>query len=667
MALRDLSAVGMPAVARAATAMAGAVAQYRALLPHQDSPTEAAAKVASRDVALLARCSDVPCHPPLAWQPAIDAFLKWLMNPLVIDSGRPNCRMDSDNDGTRPHRGTTQVPDNGDGGDEQGSEDPHDNPLLGFDGGGVPGDPNSAAACAANFLQPLECMGIHIHALTAHSENHHMIGCCTRTPPLVQADCRFGDWLFVASMERDVDCIGGIILIERAVHVPTGTGVDLHCDLRCQNTLPRVRALTFSFFQSGETSIETFLRGVFAGVCRVVDSLCSRGWTINGAGFSWCSIDRIFDSQTVKCVRINDGAEVRLAFYGGVLCAVSDKYARYDRLVDYPPASAYGPDPPIDLGKDDPSDDGEQHHSAHVRSAREQHQWLVTQGYVSPWMITSPSHQGAHAERRAVAILDSVTMPDVVVDDVLARINVVADVIVHRYGPASGRHIERAFGHEHVNGRTCDAALRHTVDAADRAWHLVARHGRIDNGEGFIDPTRGLYVNWTMHCDMIATDATRLGNGDCRLPRVGCLPFVRFYGHVISVDGPGGTGATHAAHALIALCGRVPERGGNAVAAAAGDGERSRINSLVNLFADIKTSEATALHPISAHRRARLADTWGDVAIESVLWEGTSPATLDPSDPADALLGAIEWLMDEFDRCGRLFAARSRDDGDDHV
>ncbi|AVK77373.1 hypothetical protein pmac_cds_685 [Pandoravirus macleodensis] len=664
MALRNMSMIDMPAVARAAAAMAGAVAQYRALLPQQDSPAQAAAKAAARDAALIMRCRNTPCYPTAEWQPAINAFVKWLGNPLTIDSGRSRCQMDRD-DGTWPRRRTTQAPDDGDSGDDQESDDPNDNPLLSFDGGGTPDDPNSAAACATNFLHPLECMGIQIHALTTHPENHHLIGCCTKTPPLVQADCRFGDWVFVASMERDVDCIGGIILIERAVHVPTGTGVDLHCDLRCQNTPRRVRALTFSFFQSGETSIETFLRGVFAGICRVLDSLCSHGWTIDGTGFSWGSINHIFDSQTVKCVRIRDGVEVRLAFYGGVLCAVSDKYALYDRLIDYPPASAYGPDPPLDFGKDDPSDDGEQHHSAHVRSAREQRQWLVAHGRVSPWMVTASSHRGVHAKQRAVTILGDVTTPDVDIGDVLARINVVADVIVHRYGPASGRHIERAFGHERVNGRTCDAALRHTMNAADRAWHLVARCGRIDSGEGFIDPTRGLCVNWAMQCDMITVGATHTDNSDGRLSHVACLPFVRFYGHVIGVDGLHGTEATHAAHVVIALCERVPPRGGNAVAPAAGDGERSRIDFLVHLFADIKTSEAITLHPISAHRRASLVDTWSDVTLKSILWEGTSPAPLDPSDPTDALLGAIEWLMNEFDRCGRLFAARACDD--DHV
>lgn len=671
MSLRDSPTIDMPAVARAAAAMADAVAQYRALFPHEDSAAQAAAKVAARDAALVARCRDSPCYPTAAWTPAINAFVEWLKNPSVIDlRRREGCDVTDDSAATTPcndsndkHQPVTRPPYNEDSDNDQESDDAHDNPLQSSDGGGSPDDPNSAASCAANFLHPLECMGIQIHALTTHPENHHLIGCCTRTPPLLQADCRFGDWVFVASMERDVDCIGGIILVERAVHVPTGTGVDLHCDLRCQNTLRRVRALTFSFFQSGETSIETFLRGVFADVCRIVDSLGESGWSVSGAGLSWCGIDSVFESQTIECVRRSDGAAVRLAFYGGVLCAVPDKYALYDPLIDYPPASVYGPDPPLDLGDDDEaSDDGEQHDSAHTLSARKHRQWMVAQGHVSPWLMTA-SHRGVRGGHRATAILGHVAMPDADMDDVMARINVVADVIAHRYGPASGRHIERAFGHEHVNGRTCGAALARRMNVPDRAWHLVARRGHIDSGEAFIDPTRGLYVNWTMQCDMITIDTTHVGNSGGRcLAHAAHLPFVRFHGHVISAQGPCGTGATHAAHAMLVLCERAPAWGSDEPMLAAGDGERSRIDSLIDLFADGKTADAIALHPISAYRRARLVDVWRDVTLQSTLWEGTSPTPLDPSDPADALLGAIEWLMDEFDRCGRLFAARPCDD-----
>ncbi|AVK76290.1 hypothetical protein pneo_cds_683 [Pandoravirus neocaledonia] len=668
----------MAAVSRAATAMADAVAYYRALLPQEDTAAQAAAKVAAHDTALVARCRDSPCYPAAVWTPTVAAFVEWLKNTSVIGRGRgatDEALCDDRNGQHAPQREWIQSPDNSGGDDDRGGDDEgdtSDNPLLSSDGGGVAGDPNSAASCASNFLRPLECMGIQTHAITTHPENHHLIGCCTRTPPLLQADCRYGDWVFVASMERDVDCIGGIILVERAVHVPTGTGVDLHCDLRCQNTLRRVRALTFSFLQSGETSIEAFLYGVFAGVRRIIDSLSSHGWSVDGDGFSWCSIGHAFDSQKVQRVRRRDGVAVRLTFYGGVLCAVSDKYAFYDPLIDYPPASVYGPDPPLDLGDGNAvsSDDDDQHYSARELYARKQRQWMVTEGHVSPWMATA-SHSRASDGHRAMAILGHANMPHADMDDVMARINVVADVIAYRYGLTSGRHIKRAFGHEHINGRTCAAALAHKMNATDRAWHLVASRSGIESGEGFIDPTRGLYVNWTVQCDMIVTDAPHTesdssGHGAHLVAHATHLPFVRFYGHVVSVDRPCGSEATHAAHAMLVLCEREPRQGHAASAPVPGDGERSRIHSLVNLFADSKTDEAITLHPISAYRRANLADTWSGTRLLSVLWEGTSPAPLDPSDPAGALLGAIEWLMDEFDRCGRLFAGRACG-ADDHA
>ena len=645
--------IPMPRVAAAAALLGGIIAQRIAAIPKERTPEGRRAKAAAKDAALLERCARVTPHPASLWAPTIDAFVAWLRSdPTDVRPGVDAAVRDGDNDDD----------DDDDSGQDQDDDDDVIRLLIRNDRRGQPDHCNSAASTAANFLRPLERMGVDVYAITTHPENAHLIGCCTTTPPLIEADCGYGDWRFVAIMERDVDCVGGMILIERVVHAPTGAGIDVHCDLRCQNTSRGTRALLFSFLRSGETSLPAFLHATFASFDRVIDVLHAHGWDTRGERLSWSHVDRALYDQRIACTRA-DGTTVHLLWRHGTLVASNCEYGP-SLDMHYPPASTYGPDPgreaPPQEGDDDDDSDHEEEEDddgGDGASLRDDRAWLIEQGHVAPWVLTARSN-GRSGNCPALLIK---TFGDDTTDvDIVSRMDAVADQIARSQGLDGGTTAARAYGSHYLNGWTCEAALRNVLNLGARTWRLAMRDRSIVSGERCIDPQRGLYANWIITCDMLP-----VGNRLDGSVRTTGLPFVRFHGHMLGIDGRGGSTATQAAHVVVVLCEPMQSRFPSQQPSVPADGEGSRVAAMIQALRDYERQTAayradatpTPLHPIAAYYRQRCVESRHGPKVMTVLHEASSVPCDSDRDPSTGFVGALEWLVSEFEYCARLFAA----------
>ncbi|QBZ81513.1 hypothetical protein pclt_cds_927 [Pandoravirus celtis] len=658
-------AVAMPRVVAAAALLAEEIARRIAAIPKKQTAEGRRIEEAAADAALLRRCESATAHPVSAWTPIIDAFVAWLSrdrtdekpNALSIAHGKDSDDNENDDD------------DNDD--DDHDIDDKDDettNMLLSNDGARQPDHPNSAASTASHFLGPLACMGIDIYAITTHPENAHLIGCCTKTPPLIEADCAYGDWRFVVTMERDVDCTGGILFIERAVHAPSGTSIGACCDLRCQNTSRGVRALLFSFFQSGQTSLSAFLHGVFAPFDRVADVLHAHGWDTGGKRFAWSDAHSALYPQRLACTR-NDGVVVHLFWWSGTLVASGLEYGPRIKLAGQP-ASAYGPDPapetPLqdddddddsDDDDDEDDDDGGFGFGRGTGGARhsDDRAWLIDNGYIAPWVLAA--RWGVRPRNCPTLLLDPVHDTD---DDLIMRMNAVADQIARQHGIDAGDMAARAYGHNRLNGQTCQAALDKMLTST-RSWRLAMRDRSIASGERYIDPDRGLYANWMVVCDMLP-----LGNRDDGTVRTTGLPFVRFQGHLLGVDERAASGPVQQAHVVVLLCEPLepPVYAHQQRPMPPADGEQSRVAAMIHALSDnSKDPKVLAsdvpLHPISAYYRQRCVDSRGGPKVLAILHEASS--THRGADAAGGFVAAIEWLMAEFETCAQTFGANAAD------
>lgn len=649
-------AVAMPRVAAAAALLSEEIARRIAAIPKKQTAEGRRIEEAAADAALLRRCESATAHPVSAWTHVIDAFVAWLSrdrtdekpNALSIAHGKDSDDNEND-DGDR---------------DIDDKDDETTNMLLSNDGARQPDHPNSAASTASHFLGPLACMGIDIYAITTHPENAHLIGCCTHTPPLIEADCAYGDWRFVVTMERDVDCTGGILFIERAVHAPTGASIDARCDLRCQNTSRGVRALLFSFFQSGQTSLSAFLHGVFAPFDRVADVLHAHGWDTGGKRFLWSDAHSALYPQRLACTR-NDGVVVHLFWWSGTLVASGLEYGPHIKLAGQP-ASAYGPDPDPDTALQDGDDnsDGDDNHDdddgdddfGFVGTKRDDDRaWLVDNGYIAPWVFAA--RWGKRPRDCPTLLLDPTRGTD---GDLIMRMNAVADQIVRQHGINAGDTAARAYGHSRLNGWTCQAALNGMLTGT-RSWRLAMRDRSIVSGERYIDPDRGLYANWMVVCDMLP-----LGNRDDVTVRTTGLPFVRFQGHLLGVDERAASGPVQQAHVVVLLCEPLepPVYAHQQRPMPPADGEQSRVAAMIHALSDngkdpkVPASDV-ALHPITAYYRQRCVDSHGGPKVLAVLHEASS--TPQGAGTSGEFVAAIEWLMAEFETCAQTFGANAAD------
>lgn len=655
-------AIAMPRVAAAAALLAEEVARRIAAIPKKQTAEGRRTEEAAADAALLRRCENTTAHPVSAWVPVVDAFVAWLSRDCTGDTPVAPITVPTDGGDNSEHEKEDDANDQ----DDDDDDDETTNMLLSNDNGGQPDHPNSAASTASNFLGPLARMGVDIHAITTHPENAHLIGCCTHTPPLIEADCAYGNWRFVASIERDVDCTGGILFIERAVHAPSGTSISARCDLRCQNTSRGARALLFSFFQSGQTSLSVFLHGVFAPFDRVVDVLHARGWDTGGKRFSWSSACSALDERRLACTR-GDGVVVHLFWWSGTLVASGVEYGPRIKLAGQP-ASAYGPDPgPENLPRgdddggdddDDDDDDDEFGFEGDDRGRRDDDRgWLVDGGHIAPWVLAA--RWGDRQRDCPTLLLDPVHGTD---DDLVARMNAVADQIARQHGIDAGELAARAHGHKHLNGWTCQAALNRVLNDGARSWRLAMRHRSITSGERYIDPNRGLYANWMVVCDMLP-----VGNAADGTVRTTGLPFVRFQGHLLGVDERAASGPARQAHVVVLLCEPVepPVYAFQQRAMPPADGEQSRVAAMIRTLGDSNESknalapDTPLLHPIAAYYRRQCVDAHGGPKVLAVLHEASS--TPQGSSEAGEFVAAVEWLVAEFETCAQTFGANTAD------
>jgi len=653
----------MPRVAAAAAVMGDIIARRIAAIPKEQTPEGRRAKAAVEDAALLERCAANMPRPASDWAPTVDAFVAHL-----------RCHRADRRPEIEPTPDDTVTDDEDE--NEDDNQDGDANPLIGNDRGKRPEQANSAASTATNFLGPLDRMGTDIYAITPHPENAHLIGCCTRTPPLIEADCGYGDWRFIVAMERDVDCVGGMLLIRRAVHALTGVGVDARCDLRCQNTRPNARALLFSFFQSGETSISAFLQGKFASFDRIIDVLHAHGWDTRGKRLSWSDVDRALYDQHISCTRA-DGTRVHLFWRDGILVASNCKYGPYLNM-PYPPASTYGPDPGSDMwasNDDDDEDNGDDdvHDDDDDTILYDDHTWLIERGYVAPHVLAARS--GSRPDNCPAVLIQVFGDGDTTDADIVTRMDAVADQIARCHGLKRDASVAWTYGSDRLNGWTCDAALGNVLNLGARTWRLAMRDRSIVSGERYIDPQKGLYTNWMVTCDMLP-----MGNRHEGTVRTTGVPFVRFQGHMLGIDASETSPAVQTAHVIVVLCEPMsaPLYGQEPTTVAAADGEASRITAMVEALRDHQHratafhADATpvALHPISAYYRQCCVESRRGPKVMTVLHEASSvPRYGSGGDPSGEFVAALEWLMGEFEHCARLFAADAAstvDLDDDH-
>lgn len=630
----DSHAVAMPRVAAAAALLAEEIARRIAAVPEEETAEGRRARETARDVALLDRCAKATPHAPSAWAHVIDAFVAWLSRD-TNDAATKVVR-DHDDDDVDDNNVDRVV---GDGSVMS---------LVSDDGGGQADHPNGAAATASNFLGPLARMGVSIYAITTHPENAHLIGCCTHTPPLIEADCGYGDWRFVVVMERDYDCTGGMLLIDRIVHAPTRIGIRDGCDLRCQNSSRASRALLFAFFASGQTSMSAFLHQVFAPFDRVIDVIHAAGWDTNGKRFSWSDVRSALNDQRIACTR-RDGVVVHLVWYSGTLIASGYKYGHYRTA--RAPASAYGPDPGPEVSPQDDDNDDSAGQRDRDDDKDDERLWLIDEGYISPWVVGVRCRGGRR--RYPIFLLDPAA------DDLAERMDAIADQIAHQHGIDAGDMAARAHGHTRLNGRTCQAALDKVFDTNTRSWRLGMRSDQLIGNERYIDPARGLYTNWTMTCDMLP-----LGNRTNRTVCATGLPFVRFQGHLVGTDERAASGPIQRAHVVVLLCESATPSAHCREDIRPADGEQSRIEALVQrLGGDTRPAAQTTteapLDPICAHYRQAYLDSPDGLTVLAVLRQTSS--TPGDASPAAEFVAALEWLMAEFEACARTFAADAAD------
>jgi hypothetical protein len=337
---------------------AARLADYVAIPPEQTKEGRLAC-AAAKDADLLARCAAAPARPASEWQPEMRAFIDYLAQSSAADETE-QLKLKLPLGAVAHDRKEAAL-------DVRLAE----HFGLSADGGGAPIWRNSAVACAHNFLPVLASLDIRVHAISLYPRRARLIGCCTRVPGFVKADCSYGAWRFVVSLYRDVDCEGGIMFVRRVVLAAPAHGAaaaaacaaeDVDIDLRRQATRATCRSLFLAFLLSGHTTTAAFVVDRFRHLSRVADEVVNApgsGWSTNGARLAW---DRSADDKparlywplsaalmerSVACQRASDGVVVHLSTHDGVLFAGANEEDTCTPYVAYPSASAFGPDPDV--------------------------------------------------------------------------------------------------------------------------------------------------------------------------------------------------------------------------------------------------------------------------------------------------------------------------------
>ncbi|AGO85347.1 hypothetical protein psal_cds_1113 [Pandoravirus salinus] len=405
--------------------------------------------------------------------------------------------------------------------------------------------------------------------------------------PIVEASCGLGDWLlrvrcgrvWYDDVREEQELAGGTIFVEHIVHRQTHV-IESPRGLQLGEGYDRDTEKWFAFMRSGHATLGAFIDAHYGPLLRAARVLqTSFGWSLKRDDDYGGGADDDDDDKT-KCsdiwgirsasypqshafVRRSDGAIVHVDWQWGSLfvSAKSEPMALAPEAYSKPPRDRRPPKvprPPADYAP--PCDDAALRMERKAALAREHadRTYLVGCGlldsmHVAPVLCRSED-RGRHrvkscwpCVRVAFDPMTTGEMDATAEADwhrrLASQMHTVADLI-KGVGPAlsvDNQDVRKALATEaspqlaavgmstlHADGRFDAETLTTWASGmlspmVRDGWRVASPRKHMRCGSRYIDPARGLFVNWNMRCNFVPT------------PDADGLAHARFYGHLLVV------------------------------------------------------------------------------------------------------------------------------------
>nr|UDO47894.1 hypothetical protein [Pandoravirus massiliensis] len=440
----------------------------------------------------------------------------------------------------------------------------------------------TAAAALKRLLPALQAHGLDVYDVVVKREDiDHVSSPWDAMKPIAEAWCGLGQWLVHVECGRkwfdDVcdgqELAGGHIVLRHLVHrqtrvhvaacrAPLGDG----CNTRTQDY--------FAFMRSGLATPQVFIDAVHGHIWRLPQILCgSFGWKAGPRtkklygilGARRRSIDTMRDSCYAFFTRASDGVTVCLGVRDRTIligrcesgdCGVAPAISLFDPHSAAQPQSSGSdapcpvkvPRPHADYTSTDPQ--YKRMRKAARARAHADRTYLVDCGLLDPMHLAVANSVGQEPHWPCVGFVLGERRPaDGEAEGdwyrhLAARMNEVADLIRDSASGALGFKID-----QEAEAAVTDASPRlqdivwpllaskrcldgEMLDAfADNmlspiivsTWRVFRPDTFVQRGSRFIDPARGLYINWRFRCNFVPNNEA---DG---------LAHTRFYGHILAV------------------------------------------------------------------------------------------------------------------------------------
>ncbi|AJF97065.1 hypothetical protein TW95_gp0331 [Pandoravirus inopinatum] len=599
----------------------------------------------------------------------------------------------------------------------------------------------TAAAALARFLPALAAHGLDVYDVVLHPENMDTVTSpWDAIQPIATAYCGVGsDWLAHVECGRlwydDVregqELAGGTILMTYIVHRQTHA-IETCCGARLGDGHDRDTAKWFAFMRSGYATFGAFADAHYGPLLRAARVLgTSFGWSLkrddDKDGDDDNEVKQADDSDTLWGVRSNpyphsnafvrasDSAVVHVDWQWGSLFvgAKPEPLGLAPEAYTKPPCDhrpAKVPRPPADHVAPHQGDLRRQRKAALQREHADR-AYLVDCGLIDPMHVAPVLGRVRSRGRHGVesfwpctrVAFDPLVAMDAETDAdwhrrLAAQMDAVADLI-QATGPAllvNNQDLREAIATEaspqlavlatpalqspaRFDAETLTAWTWAMLSPMVRhSWRVASMHRHVRCGSRYVDPSRGLYVNWNMRCNFVPTSEA---DG---------LTHARFYGHLLIVDDKDmdtdgrhtrstGTNATAdgtttdpacapTVAAYYALSIRDPRANATYDESSFAphrskyftdmdDDERAAVEAAVDAVGPSRKSRFARDEPhhIIDHYRRREFTPVPVERFRGILDEGA--LRLDPDMPvAVAIVRAFDWLREAFDRHAAVFA-----------
>lgn len=440
----------------------------------------------------------------------------------------------------------------------------------------------TAAAALARFLPALAAHGLDVYDVVLCPENMDTVTSpWDAVEPIAKAYCGLGDhWLVHVECGRlwydDVregqELAGGTILMTHIVHRET-YALESCCGARLGDGYDRSTEKWFAFMRSGYATFGAFANARYGPLLRAAPVLC--------ASFGW-SLDRTDDPRddgdddgdalwgvqsnpyphSNAFVRASDGAVMQVVWQWGSLFvgAKGEPMGLAPEAYTKPPRECRPldvPRPPADYAAPQEEDSPCRRDKAALQREHSDRTYLVGCGLLDPMhmapMLGRYKGHGRHAVESFWPCMRVAFDPLVEMDAeteadwhrrLAAQMDAVAD-LMQSAEPAlsvSTQDLCEAIAAEASpqlavlaapalrSPARFDAEILTTWTLAmlspmvRHGWRVASPRKYMRCGSRYVDPTRGLFVNWNMRCNFVPT------------AEADGLAHARFYGHLLIIN-----------------------------------------------------------------------------------------------------------------------------------